>query len=38
MTTTLSDSAGKSLRAVCVFLLIAGAAAFSDLYSKHAVF
>ena len=38
MTTTSSDPAGRSLRAVCVFLLIAGAAAASDLYSKHAVF
>lgn len=38
MTSTPSDSAGRSFRAVCVFLLIAGAAAFSDLYSKHAVF
>lgn len=38
MTSTLSDPAGKSLRAVCVFLLIAGAAAATDLYSKHAVF
>jgi lipoprotein signal peptidase len=38
MTSTPSDPAGKSFRAVCVFLLIAGSAAATDLYSKHAVF